>query len=513
MKTTILLCLFFFISNYLASQDTKNKIGVFPYKVEIHNDDNSFIETEFPIQLQQASIFLLKLLYENEFLDFQMVNVAFSKRKSGLSDLEAKIQIQEICKENIMSYYVSGEFFYSKDFFTLKNSVYSCKTLQKLYSKESKGKKEELQQKLKENLKKIFPFLKENQFYKKWDNKFSKQKEIFVLLDTSGSMEMMSSILKKILDPLTMNIYSIKQKEKLKKITDLSEINNSQTNSTKDLIVSLEQIKREIVPFESELWIFFDSFSENSKDFKNLGILFKELINLGVEIKLFQTYQSGSFVWSQIQNFNSDSNFMAIPILYSRACGFSDGSNYLFIRKGSEFFLCSEDKELEYLKGINSLEECKRMEIYNYTNEELNLDLICSAYEKKNKLKLLYVSPVKTDMELQISKLQKFEIPNQLLYKVLLKNKETSFWIYVTDRNILNQLLEYKNQKENFYIGLSFEKRNQSIQNIVNKVLFLPQQEIPKLFVKDFTDLERNKKIFPEDLWFFWVNVLDVRYE
>ncbi len=513
MKIVIFFYIFFLVCISINSQDTKNKVGVFPFKVEIHSTDNTFVEAELPIQLQQASIFLLKLLFENEFLDSYEINTTFSNWKEGLTDLEAKIQIQTICRENLFSYFVIGDFFYSKDFFTLKNSVYSCRTLQRLYSQESKGKKEELQQKLKENLKKIFPFLRENAFYKKWNAKFSKHKQIFVLLDTSGSMEMMSLILKKIFDPNSMHIYIINQQEKLKKISNLSEIRNSGTNSTKDLLVSLEQIKKEIIPFESELWIFFDSFSENSKDFKNLGMLFKELVNLGIDIKVFQTYQSGTLVWNEIQNFNIYPNFTAIPILYSRACGFSDGTNYLFIRKGSDFFLCNEEKELEYLKGIYPIEECRKMEIYHYSKEELSLDFICSAYEKKNKLKLLYVSSVKTDLELQVSKLQKYEITNQILYKVLLKNKETSFWIYVTDRGILNQLLEHKNQKESFYIGLSFEARSQSIQNIVDKVLFLPQKEIPKLFVINFSDLEKNKKMNPEDVWFFWVNVLDVRYE
>lgn len=498
----------------LVSSLFADKVGVFPYKVEIHNStQNPYLETELPRQLQQVSIFLLKLLYESEFVEENFINISFPSFKEGLSEQIAKVQIHKICKENLFSYFVTGEIFYTKEFFNLRNSVFSCKTLQKLYWAETKSNLENLQKKLRENLKKIFPFLKENQFYKKWISKFSTQNEIFVLLDLSGSMEMMLPVLKNVLDIETMHIYGIQQNESLKNISNINEIKTSGRNSTKELVIALEEIKKELIPFKSELWIFFDSFEETSKEFKKLGMIFRELTNLGVQIKFFQTYKMGSLIWKEIENFKVYQNFYSIPIAYGRVCGFSNGFSKFFVRNGSNFYLCEEERELEYLKGIYEFEECRKLEVYNFTNEELDLDLLCSAYEKKNKLKLLYVSSVKTNLELQTRKSQKTEFSDKVLYKVLLKNEDSTFWIYLTDQKLLNQLLEYKEQNANFYIGLSFEKRNRVIQNITNKILLLEQKDIPKLFVIKYNELEKKSTFYPEDLWFLWVKVLDLRYE
>lgn len=511
MKYFLISFFYYFI---LISSLFADKIGVFPYKVEIHNSNqNPFSETELPRQFQQVSIFLLKLLFETDILDENFILNAFPNYKEGLSEQEGKIQIHRICKENLFSYFVTGEIFYTKDFFHLRNSVFSCKTLQKLYWSETKSNIENLQKKLRENLKKIFPFLKENLFYKKWLSKFSTQNEVFVLIDLSGSMEMMFPILKNILDVETMHIYGIQEKESLKNIMSINEIKSSGKNSIKELITALEEIKKELIPFKSELWIFYDSFDESPKEFKKLGMIFNEITNLGIAIKFFQTYKIGSFVWKQIENFKIYPNFYSISIAYGRTCGFSNGFNKFFVRKGGDFYLCEEERELEYLKGIYDFEECRKLEVYNYTNEELDLDLLCSAYEKKNKVKALYISSVKTNLELQIRKSQKTEFFNNVLYKVLLKNEDSSFWVYLTDQKLLNQLLEYRDQNANFYIGLSFEKRNQKIQNITNKILFLEQKEIPKLLIVKYNELEKKSKFYPEDIWFLWVKILDLRYE
>ncbi|MFN3603898.1 MAG: hypothetical protein ACK4UJ_04215 [Leptonema sp. (in: bacteria)] len=504
--------LIFFVVTILHSQDAKNQIAVFPYRVELHNAKGiQKSETELPILFQQASIFLLKLLFESEFLDETNVNSIYPLWKQGLSEIEARVQISKICQGNHFSYFVTGEVSLIEDRIILDNHVFSCKTFQKLYSSNKKEKIDALQNILRENLRKIFPFLKENSFYKKWISRFSAKKEVYVLLDVSGSMEMMSPILKRILDPNTMHIYGI-TRNGINKILDVNDIQNSGENTTKDLILALEEIKKEILPFQSELWIFYDSFLESSKEMKNLGIQIKEFHNFGVGVKIFQTYKMMSTIWSQLETFAFYQNYSAIPVIYGRTCGFSDGSSYFFLRKGGNFFLCKEDKEIEYLKEIYPVEECIKLPVYNYTSEDLDLDQLCSAYEKKNKTKLLYVSSVKTNLDKQVNKNQKYDITGEVVYKFLLKNEDTSFWIYTTDQKLLNQLLEYKNQGENFYIGLSFDKKNQ-FQSTLNKILFLKQKEIPKLFLVNYKELEKRTKIYSDDIWFFWVRILDMRYE
>ncbi|GIX40332.1 MAG: hypothetical protein KatS3mg129_0065 [Leptospiraceae bacterium] len=171
-----------------------------------------------------------------------------------------------------------------------------------------------------------------------------------------------------------------------------------------------------------------------------------------------------------------------------------------------------EEEENEVLRGIKELQECPLLDTYHYTNQELNMDLLCNSYAKKNKTKLVYGSSIKTNLEQMIIKTLHKEKPDKLYYKILLKDNSKAFWIRLSDKTILNQILEFKNKKENFYIGLSFYKDINGIHNIVDKILLPESKEVPKLFLINFKELEQ-RKINPDDIYFFWVNILDIRYE
>jgi hypothetical protein len=128
--------------------------------------------------------------------------------------------------------------------------------MQKLYSSQITTNEFKLQRDLKKNISKILPFLPENLFYKRWNSQFTKENKIFVLVDGSGSMETLFPVLKNSLNPEVMNIYKI-QNNNLILVSNTSQLFGSGELSTKDLLYALNQIQKELIPFESELWIFF----------------------------------------------------------------------------------------------------------------------------------------------------------------------------------------------------------------------------------------------------------------
>ncbi len=506
---------YFFIFSIYA--DTiPEKIAIFPYKVnfQIHNDF-PFPETNLPNLLQDATIFLSRLHFQYEFVDSSTLNQNFLQYKEGLSEIQAKIQLSQICSKLLFAYFLVGEAdFISMDIIKIKQYVFSCKTNQKLYSSSITTKWESFQKNLTLNTKKILPFLTENFYYKRWNSKFTGNTKIFILIDTSGSMEQIFSILKENLDTDIMNIYAISPNQNIKLIKNFKEIYSSGSLTINDLIISLNQIKKELIPFASELWIFFDSFSSaKPKELNELGILLKELTNEGILIKIFQTYKTSFDKWKELENYKTFSNLDIIPVKYGRTCGFSDGFHALFVRYGNSIFLCNEDQQNEYMRGFMDIKECPQLETYHFTNQELDLDLICSAYAKKEKLKLVYASSVLTDLSLAIRKTIKKESQNTINYKLLLKDNTRAFWIYISDTKLLNDLLEIKNKNENFYIGLSFYKNTDGIVNVRDKILFWNQKDIPQLFVINYTDLEKRKNLYSEDIYFFWVKIIDIRYE
>ncbi|GIX40333.1 MAG: hypothetical protein KatS3mg129_0066 [Leptospiraceae bacterium] len=290
-------------------------MAIFPFRVNFQiNNPFPHKETELPILLQDATIFLSKLLFQYDFIDSSILNEKFKEYNEGLTELQARIQIQQLCSEQMYSYFLVGEtYFYSRQIIKLKQVIFSCKTMQKLYSIQSTTNYDNLQKTLKHNLLKIIPFLPENIFYKKWNSKFSQQKKIFVLVDGSGSMETLFPVLKNALNPEIMNIYKI-QKNHFISINNINELNGSGELSTKDLLYALNLIKKELLPFESELWIFFDSFDDNSRSIKELGILLKEISNQGIKIKIFQTYKLEPFIWVELENFKNFENMELIPI-------------------------------------------------------------------------------------------------------------------------------------------------------------------------------------------------------
>jgi hypothetical protein len=50
------------------------------------------------------------------------------------------------------------------------------------------------------------------------------------------------------------------------------------------------------------------------------------------------------------------------------------------------------------------------------------------------------------------------------------------------------------------------------VQNVLDKILLPEQKEIPKLFLLKFKELEK-REISSEDIYFFFVQILDLRYE
>jgi hypothetical protein len=512
MKISKIMILFFYAIS-LFGQTFPEKIAIFPFRVNIQIENPTpHPETELPLLFQDATIFLSKTLYQHEFLESSYINENYPEFREGLTELEAKVQMMKICSKNLFSHFLVGEaYFYSKNSIKIYQSVFSCRTMQKLYSSQITTNEFKLQRDLKKNISKILPFLPENLFYKRWNSQFTKENKIFVLVDGSGSMETLFPVLKNSLNPEVMNIYKI-QNNNLILVSNTSQLFGSGELSTKDLLYALNQIQKELIPFESELWIFFDSFDKNAKSFRELGVQLKQISNQGIKIKIFQTYKLEIDKWIEIENFKNLSNVEILPVKYARVCGYSDGSHFSFIRMGRSIYLCNEERENDFLRGINELNECAMLDLYHYTPEELNMDLLCSAYARKNKTKLVYGSSIKTDIERIILKTSKKEQANKLYFKILLKDSTKALWIRLSDRILLNKLLEYKNTKENFYIGLSFYKDMNGVQNVLDKILLPEQKEIPKLFLLKFKELEK-REISSEDIYFFFVQILDLRYE
>ncbi len=515
MKFYYIIFIIFFNASMILSSTLPEKIAIFPYRIDFQI--KNFLphsETELPLLFQDATIFLGKLIFQYDFMDSYEILNNYQEYKEGLDDLTAKIRTNQICNKELFAYFIVGEaYFYSKDIVQIKQYLYSCKTQQKLYSTISNSKWEELQKNLRNNLSKLIPFLPENYFYKNWISKTQKEKQIFVLIDQSGSMEILYPSLKEILNPESMSLYGIQRNQNLKPIKNLNELHGAGEIQLKDLLSSLSQIKKELIPFESELWILFDSFSNvESKYLKELGLLLKEIAIYGVDIKIFQTYKTNIDKWKELENFRTFQNVKVIPIKYGRTCGYSNGFRRFFVREGSQIYLCKEELENEYVKGILDLKECQIFEIYYYTLQELDLDFICTSFERKNKIQLVYASPVVTNLSTVIRKSQKNE-SNEITYKVLLKDEASTFWLRLTEKHILNQIMDYKIKNEGFYIGISFYKSFNTLQNITNKILFLSQKDVPKLFINNFETIKNQNSIDPEDIHIFWVKVLDIRYE
>ncbi|MCS7205977.1 MAG: hypothetical protein NZ853_09775 [Leptospiraceae bacterium] len=467
---------------------------------------------ELPVLLQDATIFLARLQFQYTFLSSEKLNLDYPQYQEGLTELQARVQLLEICGKNEFSYFHVGEaYFLTSESVQLYQVIFSCKTMQKLYQIKTQTKIDKLQSTLANNLKKILPFLVENPQYQRWLSKFQKQNQIFVLLDSSGSMSSLLPILRSSLNPELHHLYVVYKNQNLKLIKDFSEYIPSESLHTEDLVFSLRQIQRELIPYQSELWIFFDSL-QTDRYFRELGFLLKTITTKGIRVKIFQTYKLPLEVWSELENFRNIENVEFVPVVYGRVCGYENGFRSFFVRYGKILSLCEEEYQVEYLKSIYNIKECPRLEMYLYTPSELDLDWVCSAYEKKNKTKLVYASSVVSDLERQIHKASQQLRSNQTYYKVLLKDETKAFWIRLSNRQILNSLLEYKNKNQNFYIGLSFYKRD-FVENVPDKILILDSKEVPRLFLRSFLEMEKKKYLSSDDIYFFFVQVLDVRYE
>ncbi len=501
-------------SSIIAQNSTPEYFGVFPYRIDQQMQPSTeHTTTKLSRLFQTATLFLLKILFEYTFLDHTDIQEKFSDIKE-LSEQTARIQINKICGKNYFSYFLTGEVYYfTENYIQIKNSVFSCITNQKLYETESRGATFQIQGMIRNNLKKIIPFLPENQIYKKWNSKFEPNKEIFILIDQSGSMESLFPLLKKTLQTDVIHIYGIQPEKGIQKYKTIDEIHGSGILNIKDLIQSLEEIKKELIPYQSELWIFFDSFQTmESREINELNIALKSFSYLGIPVYIYQTYNMDIEEWTRIENLKQKGMIFTIPVKYGRSCGFSNGENFFFIRKGREYFLCPDENKYEFIKGTSELSECIKMSLFMYTNKETNLEVICKSYSLKNKTKNIYTSNVISDLDFVIQKIVHRQDYNKTYYKFLIKDSKSAFWISVSDRKIVNELLEYKNKKEEFYIGLSFYKDFESIKAIPDKIVFPKPDNIPELFLTSYNQI-KNIRPNSEDLWFFFVKILDMRYE
>lgn len=466
---------------------------------------------EMPVLFQEATIFLAKLQFQYSFLDASRVNTEFPQAVEGMTELQARLKIIDICGQRKFSYFHAGEVtFLEKDSLMLLQAVFSCKSNQKLFQVKARTTPENLQQTLAENLKKIIPFLPENTAYLRWKQKNEKRK-IFVLLDTSGSMNTIANLVKNALDPELMEIYGIYSNQNPGLIRSMDTFLPSGILTTSDLVNGLREVQKQVIPFESEIWIFFDSFTQD-RDFSTLGAVLKNLTVRGVSIKIFQTYKMPPGIWQELENFARIENVQLIPVKYGRVCGFENGFRGLFLRYGKGVYVCEETFQEEYLKNLQEIQECPRLEMYLYAQQELDMDVLCRSFEKKNRVKLVYAGSVVSDFERVVAKTLQNPETRRTNYKVLLKDSTKAFWIRLSDRKILHQILEYRDKDESFYIGLSFTKQKYP-ENIPDRVILLPQKDVPRLFVTNFMEIEKKKIIRSDDIYFFNVKFLEIRYE
>ncbi|MCP5486953.1 MAG: VWA domain-containing protein [Spirochaetales bacterium] len=243
----------------------------------------------------------------------------------------------------------------------------------------------------------------------------------------------------------------------------------------------------------------------------------RRLAGAGVAVGLFALYGQS---YEDRQEYFRLARSLSLPeplVYYARRASFAEGEAQYLITDGRRFFCAPARASVaaSIAGGGSDTVDWEPIETVTYEQGTLNLRDLPRAYAERERLRLVELGPVLSNLERRIATVALHDAGQgtQEMARVLLRNESTSFWIRVAEHRVLTALQNARGQ--DLYVGLHVQSASagaERIRVLPTPIHVLGAGAVPLLLVNTWERLNRTPEqyIDPEDTWFLRVRVLEV---
>ncbi|MCE9597154.1 MAG: hypothetical protein K8S54_04225 [Spirochaetia bacterium] len=500
-------------------------MAILPFQVGGQMDMLSFTEQDLPDLLARATHFIFSSTRDHRLIEPAAVEKA-AKRAGWSSDQPLNsIAMKSLCREtNASKLFAGSAQFLAGDRITLSATVLSCVTGKELSRANRAGSISGLQQLMRGLIQDAAPFAPPRD--RQGPGRL-RAADIVLVIDASGSME---EDYRAIVKSLRGIQESVPAKSRIGAVVvqpgglDILPLTEAWDKTIKILEsknpageVSLKQIEDAIGVVENlrdwkgdrKVLLAFDAKNQ-AKRMSGLESRLRRLTARSVDLNLFQLQGQDIKDQNEIRRLTNVLRISNPGVVYARRAGFAEGFSIYLVQYGARFYRADRDVSEEIARGTIKPEELLPIETIHYPAEDLNLKNLPALYARRENLRLIGTSPILSGLESRIKRATEVrgeEMP--ALYKVLVKHEGKGFWLRLGGAAAAAQLQKSKGQST--YIGLSFRRNGNDLENDPSVAFPMQQAQVPRLLIATRENLLRMRNLTVDDVYFLFCEIVEVQ--
>ncbi|MCB1168908.1 MAG: hypothetical protein KDK25_01160 [Leptospiraceae bacterium] len=508
-RVALLLLSFIGLAGSLQARDFQ--VSILPFRVSGSVPEQYFSREALPVELQRATAFLFELHKNYPVDSVDRLNRALPAATLASGALPG----QDYCNYTRGTYLLKGEAVFSGTRgITITMELQSCNTGRTVQSATGRGSLNDLQVLLVDSIQRSTPGFRSSDL-PSWAGSSA---EWIVVLDQSGSMSGEKLALARALKSLEASgllarLGLLLVGENGSRLVEpgsareaISILEGSGTGgevSLSDIARALQSLKR-LPPAERKVLIVTDARSGSTAEFEGA---IRSLLARGSHPILIPTSGMPATGRTLYARLNRSLKLKDPEIIYGRRAGFIEGFSLFFAQKGDRFFVSKKDISRAIEAGNLPEDQVSPIATVNLRDDSLTLSSVIQSFAKKENLKLLGTGPLISSLENSLAALARGN--GQTAHRALLKNQGTAFWINCNASTAAN-LRKYRGGQK-IYVGLMLKKGPLGAENHPEMVLIRSAADVPSLFIQRYEDLSSEKLLKGQDIWFFLVEVVDIR--
>ncbi|MCB1137567.1 MAG: VWA domain-containing protein [Leptospiraceae bacterium] len=510
-NATMTLCLLSFLGLAGSLQARDFEVSILPFRVSGSVPEQYFSRKALPVELQRATAFLFEL-HKNYPVD----SIERLNRSLPVETLvSGALPGQDYCNYTRGAYLLKGEAVFSGTRgITITMELQSCNTGRTVQKATGSGSLNDLQTLLVESIQRSTPGFRSSDL-PAWSGS---SVEWILVMDQSGSMSGEKLALARALKSLDASglvgrMGLLLVGENGNRLVEpgsageaISILEGSGTGgevSLSDVARALQTLQR-LPPAERKVLIVTDAGSGSTAEFE--GAL-RSLLARGSHPVLIPTSGMPATGRTLYARLNRSLKLQDPEIIYGRRAGFIEGFSLFFVQKGDRFYVSRKDVSRFIEAGNLPADQVSPVATVNLRDDSLTLSSVIQSFAKKENLKLLGTGPLISSLENSLASMARGN--GQSGHRVLLKNQGTAFWINCNSSTATN-LRKYRGGQK-IYVGLMLKKGPLGPENHPEMVLIRSAADVPSLFIQRYDDLSSEKLLKKQDIWFFLVEVVDIR--
>ncbi|MEQ8351971.1 MAG: VWA domain-containing protein [Leptospiraceae bacterium] len=491
------------------------QVSILPFRVSGQVPEAYFSAASLPTELQQATAFLFDLHKNYPLDDLERLNRSLPQNVRATGAIPGT----DYCAYTRGTHLLKGEASFSgTSRIRITLQLHSCNTGRTIDTGVSSGPLNDLQTLLVQAIRSSARSFSDKQFIS-WS---TSSDEWILVVDQSGSM---SGTKKELVRALRSRAYEFQGKLSLGLLlisengnrliqpgTNLKEVISILEATATGGEVTLTQVARglqelkNLPPENRRIVVLTDAAGGSTAAFESA---LRRLSSTGSSPALLNSPGLPVSTRLLFARLNRSLKLDSPEMTYGMRAGFVEGFSLFFIQKGDRFYVSRKDESAALRSGRLSMDSLEPVATVNLRDDRLNLSSVIQSYAKQKNIRLIGTGDLVSSLEYDLGSLMSGT--SEARYKFLVKNHGSAFWIHCQSPSVAKQLERARQNRQSIYLGLQLRQGSLGPENNPSAIFIRSAAEVPSLFIQRYSNLQSEKTLKKQDIWFFLVEVVDSR--